>query len=189
VTAICIEVQEGVIFDSELPWDKVLLIGGGAMLLVAHFFNLSIAEENPDIGTYLRKHSKMGIYMPIIFNARLITITILLFAYQITPIFPSYFIIVIQIGYLVFTLFGRPHKKPLDLFRSICTESALTYILLARFTEVTFLADFVNYGNMLFPIMAYIEYTFYGLSILFSGFSLIYHFVKKVKSKKVANDG
>ena len=97
-----------------------MLVGAMIMLLTTHLLNLSMAYDNPDVGSFFRKHSKMGVYMPILFNIRLIALTILLFTFHITPTLPSYFIIIIQIGYLLFIIFGRPHKKPFDLFRAVC---------------------------------------------------------------------
>jgi hypothetical protein len=61
------------------------MVSASLMLIATHLLNLSTAEENSDIGTYFRKHSKMGVYMPIIFNARLVALTTLLFLYHVTP--------------------------------------------------------------------------------------------------------
>ena len=97
-----------------------MLIGAGILLIVAHCLNLATLEENSDVGTFFRKNSKFGLYAPFIFNIRLVAITTLLFAYHITPTVPAYFVIVVQLSYLVFILFARPHKKVFDLFRSIC---------------------------------------------------------------------
>jgi len=119
VTALCIEAKENIILDASIFWSKAMLVGGVFMLLITHFLNLSTVEQNPDIGTYLRKHSKFGIYMPILFSIRLVLLTTLLFVYHITPTLPSYLIIITQLTYLIFILFGRPHKKPFDLFRAI----------------------------------------------------------------------
>jgi len=85
----------------------------------------------------------MGVYMPIIISAKLIAITTLLFVYFISPTVPSYMIIIIQLGYLMLIIFGRPHKKPLDTFRAICVEVGLLYVLVMRFTEVKVLAEYV----------------------------------------------
>jgi hypothetical protein len=100
-------------------WSKAYLIAGMLMLLGSHFLNLSTAEDNPDLGTYFRKHTKISLYMPIIFNLRLIAITILLFVYYITPTVPAYMLIIVQLGYFMLILFGRPHKKPIDLVRAV----------------------------------------------------------------------
>ena len=120
VTALAIEAQEGTIADTSILWSKGFLVGGILILLVSHLLNLSTAEQNPDVGTYFRKHTKIGIYMPIVFNIRLVALTILLFVYHISPTVPSYLLIIIQIGYLLLIVFGRPHKKPLDIGRAIC---------------------------------------------------------------------
>ena len=120
VTALAIEAQEGTIADTSILWSKGFLVGGILIILVSHLLNLSTAEQNPDVGTYFRKHTKIGIYMPIVFNIRLVALTILLFVYHISPTVPSYLLIIIQIGYLLLIVFGRPHKKPLDIGRAIC---------------------------------------------------------------------
>ena len=130
VSAFCIEIHKGVIFHAKPMWSKGFLVGGTVMLLVTHFLNLSTIEDNPDVGTFFRKHSKLGVYAPIMFNLRLITISALLYVYHITPTIPSYAIIIAQFGYLTFILFGRPHKKPFDLVRSVCLEIGLLYIFL-----------------------------------------------------------
>lgn len=72
------------------------------------------------MGTFLRKHSKLGIYMPIVLSLRTAVMTVLLFVYHITPDVPQYFLVLVQIGYVLFILFGRPHKKLLDFGRSLC---------------------------------------------------------------------
>lgn len=99
-------------------WSKAYLIGGMLMLLASHFLNLSTAEQNPDVGTYFRKHSKVGVYLPIIFNIRLIAMTVMFFVYYISPTIPSYLSVIVQLGYFLLILFGRPHKKVFDLFRA-----------------------------------------------------------------------
>ena len=120
ITALCLEAQAGKIVNTDLIWSKGMLIGAVTMLFMSHLLNLSTAEDNPDVGTYFRKHSKMGVYMPIIFTTKLITLTILLFAFHISPTIPSYLIIITQIGYITFILFGRPHKKGFDIVRAAC---------------------------------------------------------------------
>jgi hypothetical protein len=165
-----------------------MLVGAGIMLLITHFLNLSTAEENPDVGIYLRKHSKFGLYMPILFNLRLIILTTLLFAYHITPSLPSYFLIITQLTYLIFIVFGRPHKKPFDLLRVITIEVALLYVLVMRFVETKALAEYMPYDSIMYQLMAYVEYGCYAFGTGISYAGLIYHIVKRVKGKKVEND-
>ena len=52
------------------------------MLVVAHLLNLATAELNSDIDTFLKPDSKFGLYMPILFSARLILFSIFLFLYH-----------------------------------------------------------------------------------------------------------
>ena len=85
-------------------------------------------------------------------------------------------------------VFGRPHKKLFDLLRSMCLEIGLLYILIMRFVEIRILAEYVDFDNVIYPLLAYIEYGLYGLAILMSVLSLIYHFLKKFSSNKIAND-
>ena len=162
-----------------------MLVTAMMMLIITHVMNLSSADENPDVGTYFRRHTKMGVYMPIIFNIRLFSLTILLFAYHITPTVPSYFVIIIQIGYLLFIIFGRPHKKPFDTFRAGCLEIGMLYIFVARFSEIRLIAEYVDHDSIVYPVIAYLEYGFYGLAVTVSSISMIYHFIKRFKGSKV----
>lgn len=84
VTAVCIEAQQGLIFDTSLLWSKALLIAAIAMFLISQCLSYANAEENSELGTFLRKYSKFGVVMPLAFNIRLITITTLLFIFQLT---------------------------------------------------------------------------------------------------------
>lgn len=120
ITALCIEAQEGVIFQADYIWSKGFLIVSLGLLISAHIVQFSTAEDSPDVGTYLRKHSKSGIYMPIVLSIRTITITVLLFVYHITQDVPQYFIVLVQVSYVLFIIFGRPHKKIFDFVRSLC---------------------------------------------------------------------
>ena len=156
VTAICLEAQAGTILNTDLVWSKGFLVLAMLMLLTSHLLNLSTAYENHDVGTYFRKHSNMGVYMPIIFSIRLIALTTLLFAYHLSPVVPSYLIIIVQIGYIAFVAFGRPHKKGFDLFRACCVELGLLYIFVARFTETRVVAEYVNPDSIVFPVIAYL---------------------------------
>lgn len=156
VTAICLEAQAGTIANTELVWSKGMMVGALMMMLVSHLLNLSTAEENHDVGTYFRKHSKMGVYMPIIFSIKLITLTILLFAYHMSPMVPSYLIIITQVGYITFILFGRPHKKAFDIIRAACVEIALLYIFVVRFAETNFMAEYADPNSIAFPVVAYL---------------------------------
>jgi hypothetical protein len=185
VTALAIEAKEGTIGSTNYIWSKAFLIGGILMLLSSHLLNLSTAEQNPDVGTYFRKHTKVGIYMPIIFNARLIALTSLLFLYHITPTIPSYLIIIIQVGYVLLIVFGRPHKKGLDIFRAFCIEVGLLYLLVMRFTETKILAENVESNSMLYSAIAIAEYVVYSLGATVSTVSMVYHTVKRFKSSKV----
>ena len=133
VTALCIESQEGMLLNTELMWSKGMLVGSMVMIAFTHLLYLSTAEDTPDVGTFFRKHTKLGVYCPIIFNVRLLAITTLLFTFHTTENLPGYFIIIIQVGYVLFVIFGRPHKKGFDVFRASCLEIGLLYVFVARF--------------------------------------------------------
>ena len=90
------------------------------MILVANFLSYLTVEKSLDVGTYFRKHSKLGLYFPLLFNIRLIAISSLLFVYHISKTVPSYFIVIIQLAYLLLIIFGVPHRKMFDIIRSIC---------------------------------------------------------------------
>ena len=59
-------------------------------------------------------------YMPLIFNLRLIVITALLFAEHYADLAPQYVILALQTGFVLFVLVGRPHKRNVDIVRAIC---------------------------------------------------------------------
>ena len=121
VTAFCIEAKEGILFHETILWGKLILIGSILMLLIAHLLNLSDPERHSDVGIFISRQGKLSVYMPIIFNFKLITIASLLFVHHIVESdLPIFAVIIIQLSYLLFVLIGRPHKKDLDLFRSSC---------------------------------------------------------------------
>ena len=158
-----------------------MLISGVVMLMFSQLFNFATARENPDVGTFLRKHSGMGVYMPLVFSLRLVVLTVLLFLFHLEISIISYLIVIVQMGYLMFILFGRPHKKPFDLVRSIFLEVGLLYILVMRYVEVNVFTEYIAYDDMTYPSIAYVEYGVYGVGIILSLCSLVYHFVKKFK--------
>ena len=82
VTSICLEIKEGTIADSGMVWSRLMFIGSCVMFVVAHFLNLATAEQNMDIGTFFRSKSRISAYVPVIFNIRLILLTLMLFLYH-----------------------------------------------------------------------------------------------------------
>lgn len=137
------------------------------------------------MGTFLRKHSKLGIYMPVALSLRTAAITALLFTYHITQDVPQYFIVLVQTSYVLFIVFGRPHKKLFDFVRSLCLEVGLLYNLIVRFVDVKILSEYAREDSTLFAALAYTEYSIYGLGSTLSTISLIYHVAKAIKGKKV----
>lgn len=103
------------------------------MLLIAHFLNLATAEQNLDVGIYLRSKSKFGVYFPIIFSTRVVLMTLLLFFYHFSPTIPLYLILILQLGFFFFVMLGRPHKRGFDIFRSVVVELALLYVVGMRY--------------------------------------------------------
>ena len=81
--------------------------------------------------------------MPLAFNIRLVALSTLFYAYHVTKNVPQYFILITQTAYVLFIVFGRPHKKAFDLIRSLCLEIGLLYVLTMRFVEVHVLAEYV----------------------------------------------
>lgn len=126
--------------------------------------------------------------MPIAFSARLIVLTVLLYVYHFTQDLPQYLIIIAQVGYVLLVVFGRPHKKPYDFFRSLCLEIGILYLLLMRFAEVNLLSEYASSDTSLYSTLAYLEYSFYGLGSTVSLISLIYHFVKVARGSKKVSD-
>jgi hypothetical protein len=79
-----------------------------------------MAENTVDVGTFLRGKVKSSIHMPIIFNLRLLTISILLFLYHISATIPSYLTLAVQISYIIYVTLCRPHLRTIDFVRSLC---------------------------------------------------------------------
>ena len=104
------------------------------MLLLAHFINVATAEHNSDVGTYLRRHGMLSIYMPIIFNIRLVVISVLLFVHHLMESeIPTFGIMGVQLVYIMYLLMARPHKKSFDFCRCLVIELGLLYILSIRY--------------------------------------------------------
>ena len=120
LTAFLIEAKEGALTDWSLPWSKVFMLLAFAMLLFAHIFSLYTAEDNSDVNTFVRGNSKVGVYLPIIFNIRLFALTFSIFLFYISEVFSSICLFLFQITYILFVMTGRPHLRKLDFFRSIC---------------------------------------------------------------------
>ena len=120
ITAIGLEIRSGILFDWSLPWSKGFLIASIFLVILAHVVSISKIKENSDLGTFFNKDNRIGIYLPIIFNIRLFSITILIFIYHSSQTMPTYLTLILQISYLLFVLIGRPHLKNYDLFRAMC---------------------------------------------------------------------
>ena len=132
LTAIFIEIKEGIILDWSVPWSKGFMILAILMLIFAHFLSTYTAHKNSDVGKFLKKKEKTAIHMPFIFNIRLILIIILLFVYHVSPSAPTYLCLTLLIGYILFIIFCRPHLMKFDLLRSLCIEGGLLCIFLMR---------------------------------------------------------
>ena len=61
-----------------------MLVVSLLLWLLAHLINTILAEAHYDVGTFLKEKLKRSIHMPVIFNIRLILLTILLFFYQLS---------------------------------------------------------------------------------------------------------
>jgi hypothetical protein len=188
LTAIYIEIKEGVILDWSLPWSKCFLIVSIFMIIFAHFLNVKTAEKNSDVGTFLQKRRNGAVYMPIIFNIRLLAITTLLFLYHVTSAIPAYLALILQLAYTLFVIFGRPHLLAYDFYRSLCLEVGLMVIFLTRIVDVSTLADSIDPHSVWYPLVAYLEYVIYILGIIVTEVSFIYHLFRAFRSSsKVKN--
>jgi len=59
--------------------------------------------------------------------------------------------------YIIFIAFGRPHKKPIDLIRSLLIEISLFSILMTRFLEIEVIQNVTSQKDTnYYQIMAYI---------------------------------
>lgn len=119
VTAVCVEFQAGTILDTSIFWSKIFLCVGVVSIVLSNIIGIINAEESADVGTFFRLHSKLGVYAALIFNLRLVLLTIFIFLNQAVGSMGSYLLIVIQCSYVIFVAFGKPHKKPYDFVRSL----------------------------------------------------------------------
>lgn len=94
--------------------------------------------------------------MPIVLNSRLITVTLLLLCYQLDYNAPQYLLIVVQSAYLFFIVIVRPHKLKLDLFRGICVEVGLLYVIVIRVVEINRIQGEYGSEDSIFKVIAYV---------------------------------
>lgn len=190
VTAFCIEASEGTLTDMDPLWSKAFLIVAMLLMVVGNVANFISIEDSQEVGTFFRKHTKIGIYTPFIFNLRLILLTVFIFLHQTMKSGASFALMGIQFAYIVFVAFGRPHKKPIDLARSLFLEISLFMILTTRFLDVEIIQKLVSQNeSRYYEISAYIEYAFYGMANLLSVISFIYHIAKKCRKGKITPEG
>jgi uncharacterized membrane protein len=122
-----------------LTWSDCLLILALFIFLVAHIVNTVTAPKNTDVDIFFTNNN-IGIYLPIVFNVRLLALTILLFAYQLTQEVPMVAIFCLQGAYILFLVLCRPHLLRFDFFRSLFLELGLLCILIMRQVEIRGLA-------------------------------------------------
>ncbi len=79
ITALCIEVQAGTIFDASIFWSKAFLCVGVGSIIISNIIGVINAEDSSDVGTFFRLHSKLGVYAALLFNLRLVLLTIFIF--------------------------------------------------------------------------------------------------------------
>ena len=125
--------KAGSLLDTSILWSKAFLCIGVASILLSNIIGMINAEDSSDAGIFFRRHSNMGVYASIFFSSRLILLTVFLFMNDSFGSITCYLLLTIQSLYVVFILFGRPHKKPYDFVRSLCIEFSLLYILLTRY--------------------------------------------------------
>ena len=158
------------------------------MIIFAHFLSTKTAETNSDVGPYLKDEQKTGIYMPEVFNLRLILITTMLFSSHFNLIVPFVLMVLIQVGYISFIIIGRSHIRGLDFFRVMWLDCGLLVIFLLRIIEIKGMAGTLAPKNGLFPFFAYLEYIIYILGIVLSYISFVYHILRDMShSNKVDN--
>jgi hypothetical protein len=171
-SAICIEIREGDILNWNLAWSDCLLVLSLFVFLLAHVVNTVTATRSRDLNTFFN-YNKVGMYIPIVFNIRLIAITILLFAYQLSQMVPMVMIFCLQGAYILFVLICRPHLIRFDFVRSLFIELGLLCILILRQVEIRSLAGSVDSHSLWFPAWAYLEYAIYIVAIILSIVSLV----------------
>ena len=99
--------------------EPLFFIGSILMLVVAHLICTVFASKNSDIGSFRKPDSKLALYIPLIFNFRLILFTILIFLYHVDSTVPFYFLLVLQMVYTtVFVFIARPYLRLFDIFRA-----------------------------------------------------------------------
>lgn len=82
LTAIGLEIRSGIFLNWSLPWSKGFLIASVGLFILAHTVCICKIEDSSDLGTFFNKDLKTGIYLPIIFNIRLLSISLLIFLYH-----------------------------------------------------------------------------------------------------------
>lgn len=151
------------------------MLGAILMFIFAHSLSRYTSKMSSDLGTFFEKERNVGIHTPVIFNIRLIALTTFLFSFHTSPITSLSLILVTQVGYIFFVILGRPHLKRYDLFRSLCLECGLLFILIMRICEIYILQDAESASSDWFPALASIEYLIYLVGIVVSLISLAYH--------------
>jgi cysteine-rich repeat protein len=172
LTAFCIEVKEGIVFDWSMEWSNAFMVAALLMFGVAHCVSLATATDSTDVDTFVVK-TKAGIYMPIAFNVRLTVLSILLFFYHLSEYVPTVSIFFLQSFYLLFVLLCRPHLLLYDLCRSLFIELGLLCILVLRQVEIRVMTGSLNPLSSWFPFVAYLEYAIYIIAIILSVISLV----------------
>ena len=133
ISSLMIEVDEGTINDhSSYSWNKIFIGAGFFLLITANFANVITLNDAFDVGTYWRKHSLAGLYAPLLYNTKIISLTVLLYLNINMHPAPSVFVLMIQFMYCLFVCLARPHKRLLDIVRSTIVEFALFWVLLIR---------------------------------------------------------
>ncbi len=148
--------RSGTLTDTSILWSKAFLCIGVAAIFLSNIISLMNAEDSSDVGTFFRKHSSFGVYASMLFTLRLILLTVFMFMNESVGSIGSYCLLTIQSFYVIFILFGRPHKKPYDFARSLCIEISLLYILLTRYLQTYILNSSVSADSLLYEMMSII---------------------------------
>ena len=182
IVALGWEFKSGVFTDFSVPWSKFFLLLTLLMVPAALIYCFKSLELSLDYGTFWRKDSRTGLYAPVYFVGRLALVTTLLFMDQDFTPSTAYLCIVVQVLYLLFVIFGRPHMLVFDFVRSVVIESSLFSVLSFRLLTVHVLPNFVGASSLAYEMLAVIEISLYGVALTLTMVSFIIHLVRALNT-------
>lgn len=140
-------------------------------------------KESVESYVFYQKRSRLAQLQPLFIATKAILISAGFALFYKFGVGMLYAVLGIQGFYILCIVAIRPFKRGLDLFRAICSELSLAYVLTSRYfmRELVNLEDpknwsaFIDYGILC-------EYAAVGFTLLISLISLVYHLMKANKA-------